>query len=110
MKAGLSLETEGTAGNETYDAEMQYLHAWADGHVFDLQSDPVDKLSSKTSLEEILRIAIGMEKESIVFYLGFKEAVPAQKDRDQIDKILREEMKHIAVLSTRLKAARSELV
>ena len=110
MKESLPRETEGTAPNETYDAEMEYLQAWADGHVFDVKSDPVDKLSGKESLSEILDMAIGMEKESIVFYLAFKDAVPTESDRDSIDKILKEEMKHIAVLSTKLKAACNELV
>lgn len=89
---------------------MQYLQAWADGHVFDMKSDPVDNLSGTETLADILQMAIGMEKESIVFYLAFKDAVPKQSDRDQIDSILKEEMKHIATLTTRLKAEKNELV
>ncbi len=110
MKDAVARKTEGTARNDAYGVERKYLQAWADGHVFEVKTDPVEELSGQETIEDILKIAIGMEKESIVFYLGFKDAVPTKSDRDQIDKILKEEMEHIAALSTRLKALRNELV
>jgi len=86
-----------------------YLRAWADGRVFDAGSDSVKNLSGQENMEDILKTAIALEKESIIFYLGFKEALTRKADRAKIDQIVREEMKHIASLSTQLAALRSEL-
>ena len=55
------------------------------------------------SEEEILKIAIGLEKESIVFYVGIKDIVPKSLGKDKIDAIIREEMSHVVLLSDQLK-------
>lgn len=110
MKGSLLAEAEGTPSDEVLGEEAQYLRAWADGHVFDVHSDPLEALTGLETIGDILKIAMGMEKESIVFYLGFKDAVPSQVDRNQVDTIIKEEMKHLASLGTRLKAVRNELV
>jgi len=60
-------------------------------------------------MEDILQKAIGMEKDSIVFYLGIKELVPERLGKGRIDAIIREEMNHITSLSKRLAALRHEL-
>ena len=91
------------------EEEVPYLRAWADGHVFDVRSDPAKRLSGRETMEDILKIAIGLEKDSIVFYLGFKDALPNKSDREKIEEILKEEMKHVAVLSTQLSALKSDL-
>ena len=79
-----------------------YLQAVADGRVFDLRSAPADALTESTSLEEILRTAIGLEKDTIVFYLGVKQAVPAGLGKEKLEAILFEEMGHVASLSNQL--------
>ncbi len=55
-----------------------------------------------STLEETLKGAIESEKDTIVFYLGIKEAVPQGFGKDQIDKIIKEEMLHIRILSQEL--------
>jgi rubrerythrin len=76
----------------------------ADGRVFDVRSNPAEKLSGKESLKDIVQFAIGMEKDSIVFYLGVKDMVPSALGKDKIDAIIREEMRHITILSKELSA------
>jgi rubrerythrin len=91
---------KGTA--TTFDLEEQgalYLRAMVEGKVFDTKSDPSSKLTGKESLDQILNIAIGLEKESIVFYVGIKEMVREESDKEQIDHIIREEMGHISTLA-----------
>jgi rubrerythrin len=46
--------------------------------------------------------AISREKESIVFYLGLKGLVPENLGRNKIYDIIREEMKHLRLLSNKL--------
>jgi len=83
-----------------------YLQAFADGHVFDVKADPSAKLSGKESLKDVLLTAIGLEKDSVVFYTGIREVVPENLGRDKIDRIIREEMNHITMLSKELAAAK----
>lgn len=78
--------------NET----VAYLRALADTRVF------FEKEIDTSSMEEILKDAIVAEKDSIVFYLGIKEMVPDEKGKQRIDKIIKEEMGHIRLLSKEL--------
>ena len=71
---------------------------------FDIRSDPSEKLTGKETLKQILKIAIGLEKDSIVFYYGMQEMVPEHLGKDKIGVIIQEEMRHIADLSETLKA------
>jgi rubrerythrin len=85
-----------------FDPENQielYLKAWANLQVFDTKPDPEELLSGDMSLESILRTAIGKEKDSIAFYTGIRELVPKQLGKDDIDRIIREEMGHISMLA-----------
>ena len=83
----------------------QYLRAMVDGRVFDVKADPSKNLTGEETMDEILRTAIGLEKDSIVFYLGMKEMVPARVGKDRIGDIIKEEMDHIVTLSRKLASA-----
>lgn len=96
----------GTADFSINDELSAYLRAWADGHVFDARRDPAKQLSGRESLEDILKIAIGLEKDSIVFYVGFKGAMTRRADIAHIEDIIKEEMNHIASLNARLARGR----
>lgn len=87
---------------DPYGEAILYVRGMADGHVFDVRTDPAERLTGKETMEEVLRTAIGLEKDSIVFYLGLKEIVPERLSRQRIDDIIKEEMGHIAVLSEEL--------
>jgi rubrerythrin len=73
-----------------------YLRALADTRVF------FEKKIDVTSLKKILKSAIEAEKDSIVFYLGMKEAVPEKHGKGRLDEIIKEEMGHIRLLSRKL--------
>jgi len=74
----------------------RYLRALADTRVF------YEKDVDTTSLKEILKSAITAEKDSIVFYLGIKEVVPAHMGKERLNDIIKEEMEHISLLSKEL--------
>jgi len=76
-----------------------YLRAMVSGKVFDAKLDPTTRFNQVRSLSEVLRIAIDVEKDSIIFYLGLKEMIPQGLGRDKIDLIVREEMSHVTILS-----------
>lgn len=71
--------------------------------VFGIRSDPEKELHGRHSKTDILRRAVEKEKDSIVFYHGLKEFVPAEADKEKIDDIIKEEMKHIVILDQSLK-------
>ena len=77
---------------------VKYLQALADTRVF--FEKPIDT----SSLETILKDAITAEKDSIVFYLGMREAVPENLGRRRLDDVIQEEMGHIRLLSKSLTA------
>ena len=94
----------------TFDPDEQtalYLKAIADNKVFDVRKDPSDLLTGAESVKDVLRIAIGLEKDSITFYVGIKESVPAKSGKDKIDNIIKEEMSHVTLLSSELKALKT---
>ena len=91
----------------TFDPENEvalYLQAMANGHVFDLRKDISQQLTGKETVEDILKMAIEAEKDSIVFYLGLRDFVPAKAGKDKVEDIIKEEQGHIAVLSQKLAA------
>jgi rubrerythrin len=102
MKRELSPEQQAPA---TYDPENEaslYLQAMADGHVFDVNKDISLQLSGSESVEDILKMAIQLEKDSIIFYIGLRDFVPAEAGREKIEDIIDEERSHIVVLSRKL--------
>ena len=100
-----NMRTNLTMEEIEFNADEQassYLKVWADGHVFDMKSDPVTRIKDQVDMEGILKVAIDLEKESIVFYLGLKNGVNKKTYRDKIEEIIKEEMKHIVSLSAKL--------
>ena len=98
---------EGERQPATFDPEDEislYLHAMADGHVFDVRVNPADRFTGKESAKDILQMALGQEKDSIVFYLGLKDVVSEIMGKGKIDGIIREEMRHIGFLSKEIAA------
>jgi rubrerythrin len=101
-KTFIALRSE-LSGNEkastVFDPENEsvlYLQALADTKVF------FEKEIDFSSMKSVLKAAIHAEKDSIVFYLGMKEMVPEKYGKDKLDKIIKEEMGHIRLLSKEL--------
>ncbi len=96
---------EGVVGGFDPSGEgVRYLQAIADGQVFDLRQDPTEWLTGEESVEDILRMAIGLEKDSIVFYQGIREMVTPGLSKDKVENIIKEEMGHLTLLSGELVA------
>jgi len=71
--------------------------------VFGTGSEPVHKLRSMENTVEVLKRAIEKEKDSIAFYEGLKEFAPARDEKNKVDDIIEEEMRHIKILNQALK-------
>jgi len=104
MRADISGQEGVISGFDPNGEAALYLQAIADGKVFDVRKDPTERLTGKETVEDIYRMAIGLEKDSIVFYQGIKEMVPERLGKDRIEAIIKEEMGHITLLSKELVA------
>ena len=98
--------TEAEKTQQVFDPEGEaekYLAAMADTHGGEGSPSAADKLTGSETMEEILKIAIGLEKESILFYLGIKDMVPPKFGQDKVDAIIEEERRHVIQLNGFLK-------
>ena len=96
MRAELSDREKASTVFDPEGEAALYLRALADTRVF------FEKEIDVTSLKGILKSAIEAEKDSIIFYLGMKEAVPEDLGKGRLDNIIKEEMGHIKLLSKKL--------
>ena len=83
------VDPDGTAG--------AYLKAIADNHVFNLNQDVSSLLASIQSPQSVLRMAIGFEKDTIVFFSALKNAVSGE-NREKVELLIKEEIDHIQQL------------
>lgn len=103
MKNELTKEQRQPVVFDPDDEAALYLRVIADGHVFHIK-EPIEQLTGKESAEDIYNTAIGMEKESIVFYAILKDLVPTEADKDKVQDIIKEEISHIGILNQKLTA------
>ncbi len=104
MRKELSDREKGSTVFDPYDEAAMYLQALADSKGFEGMKSPTEKLSGRESTRELLEIAIGAEKNSVLYYVGLKDLVSVRAGRDRVEAIVREEVRHIADLRRRLNA------
>jgi rubrerythrin len=80
-----------------------YLNMLADAHGGEGALSSVDPLTATDTLGDLLRKAIRLEEQAIVFYLGIREMVPANRGREKIDEIIAEEKSHVVILADYLR-------
>jgi rubrerythrin len=106
MRAELSDKDRKSTVFDPEGESAQYLRALADLRVFDGNAEEAfafsEDLAEEERMKRALTAAIGLEKESIVFYQGMKEYVPERLGKNRIDDIIKEEMKHIRILTEKL--------
>ncbi len=64
----------------------------------------METLARRESIRDMLELALGFEKDSVVFYVGLKELVPPGLGREQVEEIIKEEMSHLGIIAGRLHA------
>ena len=102
MRKELKAREKEPTSFDPFDEASLYLQTLADGKGSEGMRAPMIKLTGRESMQEILEIAIGAEKNSVLFYVGLKGMVPAGAGRDKIEAIIREEVRHAADLQRRL--------
>jgi len=92
---------------DLYNEGGLYLAGIASGHRVEGSPAIADTLTGDEPMVDILKIAVELEKEAILFYLGLKDVVPQDMGCDQIDSIIAEEKSHIVILTGELKKLES---
>ncbi len=90
---------------EVFDPDNQatlYLQAVADGKIFG--PDPSENLTGEESIKDILTVAIGLEKDSVIFYQSMKGAMLKVVGAMGLEGIIQEEIGHILDLNQQMKA------
>jgi rubrerythrin len=88
---------------DLYDEGELYLSAIASGTPVEGSPDIADTLTGHESLADLLRIAVDLEKQAILFYLGVKDVVVGEKAKEVMDRIIGEEKGHVVTLMEELK-------
>ncbi len=99
MRSTLKPNEKQTTVFDPNQETAQYLAVMADTHGGEGSPTAADSLTGNETIQEIIDIAIGLEKESILFYLGLKDFVPPEYGQDKLDRIIREEQRHIVQLN-----------
>ena len=96
-----AMEKEETVFDPNDEAAM-YLQTMASGHGWEGKKSLTESLTGTEKIEDIIKIALEAERNSVVFYSGLKELVPARAGKDKVGAIIREELGHIAILNEQL--------
>jgi rubrerythrin len=96
---------EKTGAGADDDPAVCYLKAFARGHAFDVSAVGREALAGLRTPEEVLKKAIVAEKDSIALYTGIKAFIADDAcGREKIERVIAEEMNHLAELSDCLEA------
>ena len=71
-----------------------------------ITQDLAKRFTGREASDQILLKALEFEKDTIVFFLGLKNALSRPEDKETMDGIIREELGHILTLTGELAAAR----
>ncbi len=74
--------------------------------VFGVQPDPAAEIDGRRSKADMLRMAVGKERDSIIYYLGLRDFVGNEADQATIEEVIAEEKKHVRILMQSLEHAR----
>ncbi|MDD2553660.1 MAG: ferritin family protein [Desulfotomaculaceae bacterium] len=81
------------------DDYEDYMRDLANNSVFATDADPVAIAKGVNTVAEAIELALGFEKDSVLFYLQFKKMVP-EEEKFGVHAIIDEEQKHIHQLLT----------
>jgi rubrerythrin len=94
-------ETDENAFDPDNEAH-RYLKAAADSHIFRKSIDVSAIVSGCKTVADVLNVAVRFEKDSVVLYNTMMGLVPAGLGKDKIERLVDEELKHVAMLHEKL--------
>jgi len=98
LKKVVSEETSAGIFSPYLEEASLYIRAFADTEVFTKPNEGKTFAKAAGDEKDALLYAIGMEKDALLFYYEFQKSI-REKDRDILDKIIKEEKEHLKKLS-----------
>lgn len=92
------LSPEGLAEESYPEEATAYVQALATSRVFTDQEQVSQAVAQAPSPDEVLRLGMGFEKDSILFYTQMRELVK-RSGREVVDMLLAEEKRHLRQLA-----------
>ena len=89
--------------DEEWDLYMDYLNGTVQSAFFEGTDKALALAETVTDASHAIQMAIGFEKETLLFFYDLRERIPAQ-DRPVVEKIVEEEKRHIRRLVSKLNA------
>jgi hypothetical protein len=90
-----------------YEEYSGYLHALIDSRLFSGPEKGLALAKGAEDREMALQAAVGMEKDALLFFYDLRETV-AEKERETVSNIIREEKSHLHRLVKMLKGIPTE--
>ena len=95
------------SGSSSFDVKndeenISYLRAFASRSIFHPTSG-IEQSDYDLDATTVLKTALGLEKDSIAFYLGIRQSTEGKEALEIVDRIIREEMGHVTELAMTLK-------
>ena len=84
------------------DETARNLEVMADVLVFNATPNSPAHLTGEETLEEVIKKALLLEKDTIAYYIGIKDGVPENLGKNKIDAVIKEEMGHVSSLNEKL--------
>ncbi|HBA84566.1 MAG TPA: hypothetical protein DCZ95_10770 [Verrucomicrobia bacterium] len=98
-----------TAVQDPSGEVRMYLNGLVERHGGEGSLEMAHELTGTESVEDIIGLAVTAEAQSILFYVGLKDAFALENDRKAVEKIIEEEKKHVVMLRGILEAHRQTL-
>lgn len=92
---------------QQWEEYVQYLQAAVDNAIFAGPDKALALAESLTDAKEALRMALGFEKDTLLFYYDLRELM-READRAVVTEIIREEKAHVRRLAGLLGGARGQ--
>ena len=105
FEALVSLLPPETAASTVWDPENeldQYIRMMADEHVFVTSASVKEEIARLTDARSALKLAMELEKDSVIFFLGLEDATRGKKDQELIHALVKEEQEHLRRLTAEL--------
>jgi rubrerythrin len=80
-----------------------YLKMMADQHIFISSANVRSQVDQIKDAADALRMAIGFEKDSVIFFLSMQDATEGAKGKELIGTLVKEELDHLRRLSIELR-------
>lgn len=92
---------------QDWEEYTQYLQAAIDNAIFAGPDKALAMAKSVANVQEALQMALGFEKDTLLFYYDLRELM-REPDRPLVNEIIREEKAHVRRLSALLGGARGQ--